>query len=293
MLGLPVWLWVIVVIVGVPVIALWLFISRFRKMCRAVRGEIGTYLTQKYPEMEVIGERQGNLVVRKKDGAETVWEMADVYTAVARLPGMGRDPQTRVRVYEEFVKRLMYRGPDRSLPLALATHGEWIKLQLVSREFFQKASPPSGAPCTPIPGLEGLLAVYLLDLPDGLCYLSESDRGLLGVDVPELHRLALEHLRRDFPRQIVADVAAGGNPSAIQFQDAFNAARLLLVPEFLEGDGEVIALIPHRDMLILLPASMRHDPDKLNQSLQTLKCDDHPPLFDRPVCVTRNGFELI
>jgi hypothetical protein len=175
----------------------------------------------------------------------------------------------------------------------LATHGERIKLHLVTAEFYKQAAPPSGAPHTAVPGLPDLLAVYVLDLPGGPRYVSENDRGLLGIDVAEMHRLALEHLRRDFPRQIVSDVAAGGNPSAIQFQDTFNAARLLLIPELLDGDQELIALIPHRDMLLVLPPSMRNDPDKLKQAAETLECADHPPLLDRPVRVTRRGFEMI
>jgi hypothetical protein len=293
MLGLPVWFWVIVAILALPVLAVWLFYSRFRKMCRTVRSEIGKFLREKHPDFNVIGEQQGNLLVRQPDGAERVWEMVDVYTAVARLPGMGADPTARRGIYSQAVEQLLNPAPDPSQPLSLATHGGWIKPHLVTAQFCKQAVPPSGAPHTAIPGLPDLLAVYVLDVPGGPRYLSENDRGSLGIDVTEMHRLALDHLQRDFPRQMVTDVAAGGNPSAIQFQDTFNAARLLLIPEMLEGDQELIALIPHRDMLVLLPTSMRNEPEKLKQAAETLKCADHPPLLDRPVRVTRSGFEMI
>jgi hypothetical protein len=293
MLGLPVWFWVIVALVAVPVLAVWLFYSRFRKMCRAVRSEIGPFLREKHPDFAVVGERQGNLLVRHPDGAERVWEMVDVYTAVARLPGMGADATARRGIYAQAVEQLLHPAPDPSQPLSLATHGGRIKPQLVTAEFYKQAAPPSGAPHSAIPGLSDLLAVYVLDLPGGPRYLNENDCGTLGIDVTEMHRLALDHLRRDFPRQMVTDVAAGGNPSAIQFQDTFNAVRLLLIPELLEGDQELIALIPHRDMLLLLPASIRNEPDKLKQAAETLKCADHPPLLERPIRVTRRGFEII
>jgi hypothetical protein len=293
MLGLSGWFWVILAIVALPVLAAWLFYSRFRKMCRTVRSEIGPFFREKHPDFAVIGEQQGNLLVRQPDGAERVWEMVDVYTAIARLPGMGADPSARRGIYARAVEQFLNPAPDRSQPLSLATHGERIKPQLVTANFYKQAAPPSGAPHTAVPGLPDLLAVYVLDLPGGPRYLSENDRGCLGIDVTEMHRLALEHLRRDFPRQMATDVAAAGNPSAIQFQDTFNAARLLLIPELLNGDQELIALIPHRDMLLVLPASMRNEPDKLKQAAETPKCDDHPPLLDRPIRVTRHGFEMI
>jgi hypothetical protein len=284
---------VILAILALPVVAVWLFYSRFRKMCRTVRSEIGQFLREQHPDLAVVGEQQGNLLVRQPDGAERVWEMVDVYTAVARLPGMGTDATARRGVYARAVEQLLNPAPDPSQPLSLATHGDRIKLQLVTAEFYKQAAPPSGAPHTAVPGLADLLAVYVLDLPGGPRYLSEDDRGNLGIDVTEMHRLALEHLRRDFPRQMVTDVVMGGNPSAIQFQDSFDAARLLLMPEILEGDEELIALIPHRDMLLVLPASMRNEPDKLKQAAETLKCADHPPLLERPIRVTRSGFEII
>jgi hypothetical protein len=233
MLGLPVWFWVIGAIVALPFLVVWIFYSRFRKMCRVVRREFGQYLREQHSEFEVVGERQGNLVVRHKDGAEKIWEMADVYAAVGGLPGMGADAAARRRIYVRATDQLLNPKPDRSQPLSMATHGESIKLHLVTAEFYRQAAPPSGAPHKPVPGLGGLLAVYVLDLADGPCYLSEQDRGILGIDAAEMHRLALEHLRRDFPRRMVSDVLTGGNPSGIQFQDSFNAARLLLIPEYL------------------------------------------------------------
>src|SRR5262245_27984894 len=223
MLGLPIWFWVIAAIVAVPVLAVWLFYSRFRKMCRTVRSEIGQFLREKHPDFAVVGERQGNLLVRHPGGAERIWEMADVYVAVARLPGMGADPTTRREIYAQAVERLLNLDPDPSQPLSLATHGGRIKPHLVRAEFYKQAS--SGAPHSPIPGLPDLLAVYVLGVPGGPRYLSENDRGSLGIEATEMHRLALEHLRRDFPRQMVADVAPGGKPSAIQCQDTVNPQR--------------------------------------------------------------------
>jgi hypothetical protein len=207
--------------------------------------------------------------------------MADVYAAVGRLPGMGRDPAARARIYQRVL--------DTSGPLELSAHGQRIKPLLIPRQFLNPATP---GPQTPIPDL-GLVVVYALDLPGNPRFLLEQDRDELGIEVPELHRRALDNLRKDFPRQLVVDAVAGESGAAFQAQDFFNAARLLLVPEFLQPDQKLVALIPHRDILVLLPGRARQDEGKLQESLRTLQCGGHPPLLDRAVLVTHSGFEII
>ena len=293
MLGLPVWLWVIVAIVSVPVGLVWFLFSRFQKMCRSVRTEIGQYLCENHPEFKVVGETQGHLLVRHKDGAERLWEMTDVYVAVGVLRQKGIDAAARQRIYARAVEQLLNPEPDTSQPLSMATHGDSIMLHLVTAECYKQIASPSGIPHTPIPGLDGLLAVYLLDVAGSPPYLSENDRKVLGIDTAEMHRLAIEHLRRGFPRQLVEGALAGGNAAAIQIQDSFNAARLLLLPEFLQQNEELLALIPHRDILVILPAAARHEPATLDDALKAFECDNHPRLLDRPIRVTHQGFEIV
>jgi hypothetical protein len=281
MLGLPLWLWVIAgAFVLVAAVARW-FYSRYRAMCRTVRDELSKVLESNYPGVQVTWQPQGNLELRNANGGHRVLDMADVYVAVARLPGMGRDPAARATVYQ--------RVRDMSGPLVLSAHGERIKPLLIPPRFLNPAVP---GPQTPIPGL-GLVVVYALDLPGNPRFLLELDRQELGIEVTQLHRLALDNLRRDFPQQLVLDAVAGQSGAAFQAKDFFNAARLLLVPEFLQSDQQLIALIPHRDILVLLPGSTRHDEGKLRESMRALECDGHPPLLDRPVLVTHSGFEII
>jgi hypothetical protein len=194
---------------------------------------------------------------------------------------MGRDVAARAAVYQQVL--------DTSGPLMLSAHGSRIKPLLIPRQFLNAAVP---SPQTPIPSL-GLVVVYALDLPRNPGFLLKQDRKELGTETSELHRLALDNLRQDFPRQLVVDALAGEQGAAFQAKDYFNAARLLLVPEFLEPKQELIALIPHRDILVLIPGTFRHDEGKLRDSVRALECGNHPPLLDRPVLVTQSGFEII
>jgi hypothetical protein len=281
MLGLPVWFWVIVgALVVLLAVAGW-FYSRYKAMCRTVRGELSRFLESKYPGVQLTWLPRGNLELRTATGRPRRIDMADVYVAVGRLPGMGRDPAARATIYQQVL--------DTSGYLVLSTHGERIRPLLIPPQFLNPTTP---GPQTPIPSL-GLVVVYALDLPGNPRFLLEQERDELGLEVPELHQLALDNLRKDFPQQLVVDALVGERGTVFQAEDFFNAARLLLVPEFLQPNQELIALIPHRDILVLLPGSTRQVEGKLRESLRALQCNDHPPLLDRPVVVTQSGFGII
>ena len=281
MFGLPVWLWVIAGGLVIVAVVARRYYSRYRAMCRTVREELSERLKSNYPHVELTWQPQGNLDLCTANGGHRVIDMSDIYVAVGRLPGMGRDLAARATVYQQVL--------DTSGPLVPSTHGSRIKPLLIPRQFLNAAVP---SPQTPIPSL-GLVVVYALDLPRNLRFLLEQDRKELGTEISVLHRLALDNLRRDFPQQQVADGLAGEQGTAFQAKDYFNAARLLLVPELLEPEQELIALNPHRDILVLLPGTVRQDEDKLRESMRALECGNHPPLLDRPVLVTKSGFEII
>src|SRR5207302_1243249 len=155
-LAMSPWLWVILAVVVVVFGVVRRFYTRFRGMCRGVREELSAYLPKVHPQLEVIGEQQGNLVVRMEDGTERAWEMADVYAAVARLSGMGADPQARAAIYQQAVDALVQSGSAAAGPLALATHGASIRPQLVRPE---SLAPDADVVRTPVPAL-GLVVIY-------------------------------------------------------------------------------------------------------------------------------------
>ena len=289
MLGLPVWLWVIVAAVVLIVAVARIFYARYRRMCQTVRDELTEFLKANHPEVEVLGERLGNLVVRTKDANEKVFELADVYVAVAQLPGMGKDSAARARIYPHAVRAFFQPALNAQELLAMARHADQIKPLLTRPE---SLNPAARALQTPLPAL-GLVVVYAIDLPNGPRFLDEEDGARLGLGVAELHRAALENLRRDFPRELLVGPLEKESASAVQANDFYNAARLLVVPELLQPGQELVAMIPHRDLLLLAPASLLRDESKLREGMQALDCTDHPPLLDRPVRVTRDGFELV
>ncbi len=296
MLGIPSWGWAILALAAVVAVRAGLFYSRFRRMCRLVREELTERLQREHPEIRVEGERLGNLVVRMPDGTERLWEMTDVYGAVAHLPGMGSDPADRAKVYDGAIEMLVRAAPTPTDPVTRATHEPYLKPQLVPVAALGEQSAGEALPYHELPDL-GLAIIYVLDLPLRRRPITEADRDSLGMELRDLHLAALDNLRGSLPREMVAGVLEEGSGAASQAGDTFDAARLLLVPELLQPGEELLALIPHRDMLLLLPASLREEPEKLEEGLRALQGEhspecSHPPLLDRPVRVTAEGFEI-
>lgn len=275
---MPGWGWIVLLLILVPVLLGWRFYTRFRGMCRGIREEMGGFLKSRYPGTEVLREEMGNLVLGLPDGSEKLLEMAEVYTGVAQLPAMGADSQARSAIYEQATGSLSASGdPPRA----------WIKPLLL-----HPADAPVAEPAIvqhPIPEL-GVTVVYPVGASAHGPFVTEADLPELGLDVADLHSLAAQNLGRDFPREMVAS-ALRGEPTAIQFGDGFDASRLLLVPVCLGEGQELIALIPHRDMLLLTPADS--ELRKLREGLPLLKCE-HPPLHtEHLVRVTATGFSLM
>lgn len=289
LLGLPLWAWILLVVA--VLLFLWArsYYARFRGACRTVREELAVYVPEQYPGAEVLREEMGNLVVRMPDGDERLWEMADLYADVARLPGMGGDPPAREALYRRAAAELFPLAPDAGRPLRREEHGPNIRPQLVRPDALPAVE---GLVRRPLSNL-GLEEVFVLQLPAGTRCLTAADLDDLKLDSEGVHALSLENLRKDFPADLVTTARSSDSGSAVQFGDSFDAARLLLVPEHLEAGEVVVALVPHRDLLVLLPAAILEDRERFDQGLTELACEDHPPLLTQGVRVTREGFEPV
>src|SRR4051794_13179327 len=101
MFGIPPWAWLLGGIAVTFAVFVCRLYVRFRSMCRTVRDEFTNVIKSTYPQVELHFEANGDLAVRAGDSPGRFIDMASVYSAVARLPGMGRDPAVRARVYQQ------------------------------------------------------------------------------------------------------------------------------------------------------------------------------------------------
>jgi hypothetical protein len=266
------------------------FLDGYHQMCVEIRKEIAAILNARYPSVEMVGEKDGNFIVRK-DGVEHLWELDGIYSAVALLPAAMKN-QKRIEIYLNSASKLLGNPIPESF--SLAGHGQKIWPMLLNPKFFKDLNLPH----SPVPSL-GLITIYCIHQHLGLNLnppVGDELLKALGVSTQELHELALNNLLLDFPPQVreaVTKATDGGEAAFLQRGDGFDAARLLIIPKLLQGEQFLLSLILHRDMLLLLPGSLRNDRNKLSQAVQAIDCADHPPLLDQPVIVRQSGFELL
>lgn len=110
----------------------------------------------------------------------------------------------------------------------------------------------------------GLVLVYARDLPTSLSFPSKEELIGLGVDLDTLWETALENLARILPPVAAVDLSdgiytlrAGGN-----FE-----ASLLFLPRFWPAglEGDVVAAVPSRDVILLMSASSNKGLDEIRR----------------------------
>ena len=108
---------------------------------------------------------------------------------------------------------------------------------------------------------------------------------------PSLHALALENLGRTFGPEPVRKTLSENSITMIKCLDSYDAARLLLLPGYLQPGEALAALVPDRDTLTILPLPGGGNWAPLAE-LAKSAASDHL-LLDRPLRVTCDGFGVM
>jgi hypothetical protein len=277
--------WVAIVLVVVVL----LFVFALLHFRAGVRRELIAFLAEEYPDVEVRRSRVTALEIRSGEVTAT-WFLGKVYHAVAELGGKNDTPKNRRKIFREFADEIIGGLREAGEPLTLNRHGKRILVRLVTPDWL--ASLPAGhsVPNRPVEGLD-LRTAYVLDSPGSVRYLTDADLADLGLDLEGVHKLALDNLRSRSSPDVVANVLRDNNMVSVKALDSYDAARLMLVPEQLREGDELIALVPDRDTLTLVPVPPDRDFGPLRQ-LARIPASEHL-LLDRPVRVRRGGFEVV
>lgn len=135
-------------------------------------------------------------------------------------------------------------------------------------------------------GVAGLSIVFVLDRAAAVAYLTADLLADLKLTPEEALDVARANLARDFGRDAVRSALESRNLNVIKTCDSFDAARLLLVPGYLEAGETLVALIPDRDTLVLTAPPANGD----WAGLRTLAgAADGDALYAEPLVVTSAG----
>jgi len=273
----PWWAWAVAV-PFVLFLLLWLARRSFR---RAVRREFISFLRETMPELKISSESEAALAVRMK-GEDGTFYLHNLYSAAAAVPAT---PEARREVFRRFAQGASQAEADATL--RLETHGGRIRPRLMSAPML--AGMPAEVARSPVPGTP-LHVVYVLDSETSVQYLTDAHLKDLGLDAPAVHERALRNLQRVFPPDPVRGTVAGRTVTMVKSGDTYDAARLLLVPGYLQ-EGEVLAAgVPDRDTLFLTAPPADGDWSRLHELAGAAA---GPPLLDRALRVTRAGFETV
>jgi hypothetical protein len=254
---------------------------------RSVRRRVLDEFKQQHPEITVLREATTRIEIKLADGSPGTLGLLNLYTGLAAGP---RDLDIQRQAISAFVTSALAGIEEARQPLSLAKHGDRLMPRLADAGFVRDAAA-SGRPVVHFPTtVSGLVTVYVLDNEQNVMYLGEERLAELGIDAQALHECAMVNLRRKPIVEIIRDVIERKQVAVVKVGDSYDATRLLLVPETLAQGEELVAVIPDRETLGLLPVPSADAWATVRKLARTPASPYR--LLDRPLRVTHSGFVL-
>lgn len=246
----------------------------------------GRFVTQRRPHWRIIGVENDMLQVEMAKDSPAGISVDRIREFVGR--NSEESPQC-AHAFEELLSVLDSAERDTK-PLDLDRDRARLRPRLVSNEVHQAMKRGPTPVSRRLPEVT-LWVVYVLDSEHSVIFLTEGQLADLGIDEEQLHTIAMENLSNAGFREIVRNVVEKKQAASVKYLDSYDAARLLLIPETLNEGEAVAACIPDRDTLFLCPIpENERDWSKLGAVAKAPASDRL--ILDRPICVTRSGFEL-
>lgn len=287
MLGLTWWGWA-----GLGVLAILALLTAARRSWRTgVRRELVEYLGQAVPEIAIVAAHPDRLDLRlEAHGDGGTFYLDRFYSQMTATPtGDGPDARAaREQVYRVVAASL------REATAAPAVTAEQDRPRLRPRLVddatlgrLRQAVEASGTRLPALPsGVAGLSIVLVLDSEMTVAYVTDTQLAALALTADEALIVARANLAATFSRDVVRSAVGSRHVNVIKTCDTFDAARLLLVPGYLETGETLVALIPDRDTLVLTTPPANGDWAGLRTLAGTA---DGDALYPEPLVVTSAG----
>jgi uncharacterized protein YtpQ (UPF0354 family) len=213
--------------------------------------QFGTYMERRltlYDEVELL-DREGMELRLRVNGADVAADLGNFYMAYKR------DPAQIDVVVQTFARTLLGIQPDRDInnyaelagrvypilkPIEMLAEVRERKLPMLAyREF-----------------LADLMIAYVIDEERSFAYINEDHLDRWKVSVEDLHRQAIENLRRRTDDRVTYTAVGAGEQRLFIFNsgDGYDATRLLLSDVLAdwarEVPGRLVIGVPNRDFLI-------------------------------------------
>ena len=292
MLALTWWGWTGCAAAGLAALVALLFAAR-RSWRTGVRQELVDHLRRTAPELAITAIHPDRLelaVPGADPDAGATFYLARLYQRIAELPA-GDTPELRAgraAVYDTIVAAIR-DGATGLASLDADAERRNVMPRLVTSAALAglRSQLAAGKALPSLPsGVAGLSIVFVLDREAAVAYLTSDLLAELKLTPEEALEVGRANLARTFGRDVVRSAVGSRNINVIKSCDSFDAARLLLVPAYLDEGESVVALIPDRDTLVLTTAPADGDWAGLRKLARNAAGD---PLWPEPLIVTSTG----
>jgi hypothetical protein len=288
-LALTWWGWAGLVVAVVVILGIW---AR-RAWRTAVRAELVEYLQREVPDLRVVRVHASCLELALPGaGGDTdtaTFHLERFYTALAACPTQQTAEAEAARLAVFAITAQALRESAAGAALDPARDRARLRPRLLPDAAVAAMRGQPGAASLPAwpSGVAGLSVVLVLDREASVLYLTAGHLQDLGLGGDEALALAKANLAATFARDAVRQAVADRKTiSVIKSSDTYDAARLLLVPEYLEAGESIAAMIPDRDTLVLIGPPEDGDWSS-HQRLAKNAAGD--PLWTEPLLVTPQG----
>ena len=293
MLALTWWTWAGCGAAALTAIVALLFGAR-RSWRTGVRQELVDHLRRTAPELAITAIHPDRLELAvpgaTPDSGATFY-LARFYQRIAELPA-GDTPELRAgraAVYDTIVATIR-DGATGIESLDADAERRNVMPRLVTDDTLaalrsQVAGAGKALPSLPS-GVAGLSIVFVLDREAAVAYLTADLLAELKLTPEQALEVGRANLARTFGRDVVRSAVGSRTINVIKISDSFDAARLLLVPGYLDAGESLVALIPDRDTLALTAAPADGDWAGLRRLARAAAGD---PLWTEPLIVTSDG----
>ena len=296
MLALTGWTWAGCGVAALVAIVALLFGAR-RSWRTSVRQELVDHLRRTAPELAITAIHPDRLelaVPGAAPDAGATFYLARLYQRIAELPA-GDTPELRAgraAVYDTIVATIRDGATGLESLDAEAERANVMPRLLTDRALAgMRAQVGAGKALPSLPsGVAGLSIVFVLDREASVAYLTGELLAELKLTPESALDLARVNLARTFSRDVVRSAVASRNISVVKSLDSFDAARLLLVPGYLDAGESLVALIPDRDTLVLTAPPEDGDWHGLRKLANVA---DGDPLWAEPLIVTSAGIAKV
>jgi hypothetical protein len=265
-----------------------------RSWRNSVRQELVAYLGTHAPEVTIAAVHADRLELRppgQGEDAGATFFLFNTYQQLAaiREPDAASATAARNAIFDVVVRsiRESVKGLDELDAEAERANvlPRLLDAAALASMAGQIAARGESLPSVPS-GVDGLSVVFVLDRPTTVAYLTEDLLAQLQLTPAQALDVARTNLARTFARDVVREAVTSKNLNVIKSCDTFDAARLLLVPGYLEPGESLVALVPDRDTLVLTGPPADGDWTGLRKLARANAGD---PLCTEPLVVTADG----